>query len=236
MTVVASVTVHGGPGGLAYDSAKGEVFVADSAYGANSVAVISDATNSVVANVSAGSDPVQVAYDSSKGEVFASNYGSNTVSVISDSTNAVVATVKVGSGPAGLAYDSAKGEIFVSNHGSNTVSVISDSTNTVVTNVTIASSGTGGSGPNGIAYDPTKGELYVADSDSCTGYCPISSNTVSVISDSDNKVVANVTVGEWPSTVAYDAAERRDVCRHKLRRCRSKQRHSDFGRHEHSGG
>ena len=207
MYVVASVTVHGGPQNLAYVSSKGEVFVTDSAYGANSVSVISDSTNSVAANVSVGSDPVQVAYDSSKGEVFVSNFESNTVSVISDSNNAVVATIPVGSGPGGLAYDSAKGEVFVSNYASNTVSVISDSTNTVVANISIASSGTGGSGPSGIAYDPTKGELYVADSDSCTGYCPISSNTVSVISDSDNRVVANVTVGEWPSTVAFDAAK-----------------------------
>jgi YVTN family beta-propeller protein len=148
-----------------------------------------------------------VAYDSAKGEIFVSNAGSNTVSVISDSNNAVVATVAVGGAPDGLAYDSAKGEVFVSNHASNTVSVISDSTNTVVANITIASSGTGGSGPAGIAYDPTKGELYVADSDSCLGYCPISSNTVSVISDSSNKVVANVTVGEWPSTIAFDATK-----------------------------
>jgi YVTN family beta-propeller protein len=85
--------------------------------------------------------------------------------------------------------------------------VISDSTNDVVANITIASSGTGGSGPAGIAYDPTNSELYVADSDSCLGYCPISSNTVSIISDSNNKVIANVTVGEWPSTVAFDAAK-----------------------------
>ena len=32
MSVVASVTVHGGPQSLAYDSGRGEVFVADSAY------------------------------------------------------------------------------------------------------------------------------------------------------------------------------------------------------------
>ena len=105
-TVVATVPVGSLPEGVAYDSAKGEVFVAndDSA----TVSVISDSTNAVVATVPVGSIPEGLAYDSGKGEVFVTNLGSNTVSVISDSTNAVVVIVPVGSFPNGVAYDSAR--------------------------------------------------------------------------------------------------------------------------------
>jgi YVTN family beta-propeller protein len=139
-TVVATVNIGGGtsPEGLAYDPAKGEVFVVNS--NGTTVSVISDATNSIVANVrvepepagnASGGGALGVAYDAAKGEIFVANgwdYLPNTVSVISDESNKVVSTVSVGYGPSGLAYDSAKGEVFVANEGANTVSVISDNT------------------------------------------------------------------------------------------------------------
>ncbi len=81
------------PVALAYDSEKGEMFVAS--YYANVVSVISDTTNTVVATVGVGLGPAAVAYDSGRQEVFVANYDSDTVSVISDGTNRVVATVSL---------------------------------------------------------------------------------------------------------------------------------------------
>src|SRR5881409_83422 len=153
-TIVATVPVGSVPEGVAYDSAKGEVFVTNLVDG--TVSVISDSTNAIVATVPVGLAPIGAAYDPAKGEVFVANSGSTIVSVISDSINAVVATVQVGSGPEGVAYDSAKGEVFVTNFGSNTVSVISDSTNAVVATMPVQS------GPIGVAYDSAKGEVFVA--------------------------------------------------------------------------
>jgi YVTN family beta-propeller protein len=61
-SVVATVDVGGGPFGLAYDSAKSEVFVTNfGGYftgGGNTVSVISDANNAVVANIDVGANPV----------------------------------------------------------------------------------------------------------------------------------------------------------------------------------
>ncbi len=76
-TVVATVTVQLGPSGCAYDSGKGEVFVAN--WENNSVSVISDATNTVVANVTVGYDPYSLVYDPTHGQVFVTNYGDNTL-------------------------------------------------------------------------------------------------------------------------------------------------------------
>ena len=85
-TVVATVTVGTGPYDLGYDSAKGEVFVAN-AY-SRSVSVISDSNNQVTCNRSPSeAAPLGVAYDSAKGEIFVANSVSGTVSIISDSTN-----------------------------------------------------------------------------------------------------------------------------------------------------
>jgi DNA-binding beta-propeller fold protein YncE len=135
--VVTNVNVGGGTHaeGMAYDPAKGEVFVADS--NGTDVAVISDATDSVVANIGiepqatghqAGNGVLGVAYDPAADQILVANNGDylpNTVTAISDSTDKVLGTIDVGYGPGGIVYDSAKGEIFVANEGDNTISVIS---------------------------------------------------------------------------------------------------------------
>jgi YVTN family beta-propeller protein len=173
---------------VAYDSGKGEVFVANS----TNVSVISDATNKVIATIPVGSVPTGLAYDGGKGEVFVANSGSNNVSVISDATNKVIATIPVRSQPGGVAYDSGKGEVFVTNQGSNTVSVISDATNKVIATIPV------GSVPAGLAYDSGKGEVFVTN---------FNSNNVSVISDATNKVIATIPVGSQPGGVAYDSGK-----------------------------
>jgi YVTN family beta-propeller protein len=189
-SVTATITVGTSPTGIVYDSAKGEVFVANSGY--NTVSVISDSNNAVIKTVTVGISPTGLAYDFGKGEIFVTNHGSNSVSVISDSNNSVVATIPVGTNPNNLAYDSGKNEIFVVNSGDNTVSVISDSTNAVITTVPV------GTNPNKIIYDSGKGELFVSNS----GH-----NTISVISDSNNTVVATITVGISPAGAAYDSGK-----------------------------
>src|SRR5439155_504071 len=157
-----------GPVGVAYDSDKGEVFVAS--YSRNTVSVISDGTHAVIATIpGCNGDPCGLAYDAGRGEVFVTNFNADTVSVISDTTNTVVANISVGRNPFGIAYNAAKAEIFVANSGSNNVSVISDSTNTVVASVPV------GFDPRGVAYDAGRGEIHVVNGDS---------DSVSVISDS----------------------------------------------------
>ena len=219
------------PIGLAYDSGTGQVWVAD--FSSPAVGAISDATNAVADTVEVpglnnpgfheSPSPQYVAYDSAKGELFVSNLYGNCITVISDATNSVVTTIDLGNDtlnngiggyPVELAYDSAKGEIFVANQGESTiigqydtsagfVSVISDSTNSVVATVPL------GDFPSAIAYDPAKGEVFVAE-DGATPSNVSASNTahgqVSVISDTTNKVVANVTVGPFPDGIAYDSA------------------------------
>ncbi len=55
-----------------------------------------------------------------------------------------------------------------------------------------------GTSPTGVAYDSAIDEIFVANS----GY-----NTVSVISDASNAVVATVTVGTSPTGVTYDSTK-----------------------------
>ena len=189
-TPIVTIPVGTAPVDLAYDSGKGEVFVANQ--GSYNVSVINGATNGVVVSVPVGNSPEGVAYDSGKGEVFVANYGSNNVSVISDVTNTVVTSIPVGSNPMGVAYDSGKGEVFVANEASNNVSVISGVTNTVVTSIRV------GTAPWSLAYDNVNGEVFVAN---------MGASTVSVISDVTNTVVTSIPVGNTPEGVAYDSGK-----------------------------
>ena len=202
LRVVAGIRVGNGPEGIAYDSNKGEIFVAN--YESNTVSVISDNTNTVIANVTVGTSPAGVAYNSGKGEVWVTNNGEGTVSVISDSTNTVVANVTVENNPIGIAYDSEKREMFVTNNGDGTVSVISDSSNSVITTLTLSP---WAYQPWGVAYNPRKDEVYVSDS---------AIGGVIAISDQSNTIVANVTPGtiqsnglsySKPLGIAYDNAK-----------------------------
>ena len=92
-----------------------------------------------------------------------------------------------GYGTSTMAYDSGKGEIFVTGFGlGNSVSAVSDSTNKVVASVSIPDVG----GLRGIAYDSGMNEIFVA-----SGYANSGGETptVTVISDSDLALVANIT-------------------------------------------
>ena len=83
------------PDGLAYDSSRGAMFVAN--FGTNDISIISDSTNTVVETVNLPlinhfASPFFLAYDSAKSEVFVTNQALNTVSVISDSSSTSAST------------------------------------------------------------------------------------------------------------------------------------------------
>jgi len=192
------------PQDVAYDSANGEVFVADT--GSKSVSIVNDGTDKLVATVPVGTSPQNVVYDSGKGEVFVANTGSNSVSVISDGTDTVVATVPVGSSPHGMAYDSTKSEVIVANTGSNNVSIINDSSNHVVASIAV------GSYPLGATWDKADDEVFVSNelsvnvsvindgSNTLTGSFPLSGTGLGyLVCDSQR---AEIFVAVWgPNTV-----------------------------------
>ena len=182
------------PKEMAYDSGKGEIFIADpgSGYHPGNVYIMSDSNNTVFTYIGlaqgGGNNPGELVYDSGMGEIFVANTGSNTVSVISDSNNTVVANVTVGSNPYGVAYDPSKGEIFVYNEGDGTVSVISDNSNTVVANITgIAVQS---NYLSTIAYDSGKGMVLAGNA---------------VISDSTDAVVAQLPANT--GNLVYDSGK-----------------------------
>ena len=105
VTDITALTQYAGaPFNLAYDSVKGEIWVAD----ATGAYAISDATNQVVANVSDTNGLETAAFDPNTGEVFMSYNG--VIAVISDSNNTIIANIT--QSVTGIVDDSAKSEIF----------------------------------------------------------------------------------------------------------------------------
>ena len=162
-------------------------------------------------SVNVGGAPYGLAYDPALGEVFVANEACGgawvgNISVINDTTARVVASVNV-SGPNcdeltpwNLVYDSGKGEVFAASIDSDNVTVINASDNRVVAQVPVGNTpaNAGGvGGPIGLAYDSGTGQVFVTD---CYG----TDDNVSVISDTTDKVVATVSVGEIPLGAVYD--------------------------------
>ena len=176
-TQIASLQVPlGAPYGLAYDSVKGEIWIATS----GGACAISDSPpfNSVV-NVTDSIGFVQAAFDAKTGEVFMSFNGP--IIVISDSSNTVIANIT--QSVTGIVDDSDKSEIFASQYldesglSSGNVYVISAKTNTITATIPVTGV------PGGLVYDSGKGEIFVAVG-----------STIQVISDSTNKVVDTINL------------------------------------------
>jgi len=216
--------------GVAYDSAKGEIFVAtDHGSGGSSLYVVSDSTNTVVARISVQGNVTSLAYDSAKGEVFVANStnAKGSISVISDASNSLQFTFELGNltqqnipllhSTTSLAYDSAKGQIFVAstlasagNGSSLQIAVISDSTNHVVAALVVKPAFTSTLSQvqrlyqaTSLAYDSAKGEVFVA--------VPPPANSgigsIAVISDATDNVTANIKIEGNVSSLAYDPAK-----------------------------
>jgi len=198
-TVVDTIHLPGvEPTGMAYDPAKGEIFVGNE-LGSN-VTIINDTTDTIVGVIpNVGQIPWSPVYDPEKGEIFVANQGTgisgSNVTVINDTTDAIVTSINIGTDPLGdIVYDSGKGEIIVPNYGSENVSVISDATNTVVATVFI------GTLAWGAAYDPAADEIFVGDFNG-------DYENITVISDLTDKTVDSIfPVAYTPSSFAFDPA------------------------------
>lgn len=200
--VVATVPVGEAPTVFAYDPAARELFVVN--IDSDNLSVISTVTDSEVASVPLVFSGVYygLTVDPAQREVFVTRNAD--IDVVSDESNAVVASIPMGGVRTSLAYDSGTGQVFAA--AGSGVDVISALTDKVVTTIPITFTPRddgplrpGLTSPNvnatSVVYDSGRGEVFVANG---------SSNNVSVINDSTDKVVAMVDVGGGPFTMAYD--------------------------------
>ncbi|MFL6461542.1 MAG: YncE family protein [Nitrososphaeraceae archaeon] len=175
-SVIGTIPAGKGPMGIDYDSANGNMYVAN--FYSNTVSVIDDNTNKVIVRIpfASNTSPADVAFNSDNGNIYVTNYNAGNVSVINGNTNRVISTIFVGGNPTAIAVNSANGDVYVAD-GINGVGVINPITNRLVDTVSV------GHGPSGLAFNPANGNMYVAN---------FYSNTVSVIDTGTNNVIHTI--------------------------------------------
>jgi YVTN family beta-propeller protein len=124
-TVIATVSVGGGPFGVAVTPDGSKVYVTN---GDNTVSVIATATNTVIGSpIPVGREPFGVAVTPDGSKVYVTISIDNTVSVIDTATDTVIGSpIPVGRQPFGVAVTPDGSKVYVTN-GDNTVSVIATS-------------------------------------------------------------------------------------------------------------
>jgi YVTN family beta-propeller protein len=180
--------------GVAYDAANGLVYEFG---GGQDLMILDPATNEVVGSVDIGGGGYSVLYGAAAHELFvgASNH-SNGITILNATTNAILARVTVQAFPWGMAYDNGTNQLFVSDFSTENVSVVNLSTFTVSKNITV------GPLPLGIAYDSAKSELFVAEENSFPGQ-------LTVISDTNDSIVTNISLHNPTAWPVYDATNGR---------------------------
>ena len=193
---IISYIFASGTSDMIYDSSNNLVYTAGYL---DNISVVNCSTNSFVNFVAVGNEtyPETLALDPSNGRVYAADMYSVEISVIQTPGNVVITTIPLGDStmPTSIAFDPANGYMYVTDSLANTISVVDTSTNTIV--ATIPS---GVVFPNDIAFDPANGYLYVIGA--------LSGNQVSLIAASNNKLVGNITFGNYyyPDAITYDPA------------------------------
>jgi YVTN family beta-propeller protein len=190
---VVTITVGDTPRGVAVDSTRNRVYVANN--GSGSVSVIDTTSNTVIQTITNTLSANGIAYDSTNNVIWVTNQSANQVTPILANTDATSFTVEsaisVGNAPWGVAYEPVHDYVYVVNSGSNSVSVINAGARTLVATV-------GGyfNGPFHIAANPSTGKAYVAN---------FIGNTVTVLNGAVVSKVIDLNPG-LPSTQPYGVA------------------------------
>jgi YVTN family beta-propeller protein len=159
-TPLGTITVGNTPRGVAVDSARERVYVAN--FGNDSVSVIDSSSNLVIDTITGLSGATGLALDEARNLLWVSGYSTNEVTPIQLNEAATSFTpetaIAVGEGPWGVAYDPVFDYVYVANSGGSSVSVIDVSIRAVV-----ASINTGFNQPFHLAANPTTGKVYAAN-------------------------------------------------------------------------
>jgi YVTN family beta-propeller protein len=196
-TPLGEITVGDTPRGVAVDSSRSRVYVAN--FGSNSVSVIDSNTNAVLQTITGINSANGLAYDATNNIIWVTNTDVDTLTPIQANADATDFTVKsaiaVGDGPWGVAYQPVYNKVYVANSEGNSLSVVDAAQLSVTATLTDTFVQ-----PFHLAANPRTGKVYVANH---------GDNWVSVVEDTTISRVIPI----WDSYRAYGIAvdETRDL-------------------------
>jgi len=159
-TRLGDITVGDNPRGIAVDSSRNRVYVAN--YGSNSVAVIDSATNALLQTIDGVDSANGLAYDPSHNMIWVTNYELDSLTPIQANDAAtsftVLPAIGVGDGPWGVAYDPVHNNVYVANSLDNSITVVDAAAQTEAATLTESFNE-----PYHLAANPVSGKVYVAN-------------------------------------------------------------------------
>ena len=175
-TITGASTGMASPRGIAVASDIGEIFVANSSYGAPSVTVYPlmatgdvAPTRTIKGAATGLGSPTDVGVDAGRNVIFVVDAQKNAIAVFERNASGDVPPIRTISGaatglgsPAGIAVDAINNEVFVTNGGNSSITVYAQGASGDVAPIrTISGSTTGLSGPSHIAVDTINSEIFV---------------------------------------------------------------------------
>ncbi|MBV9471166.1 MAG: beta-propeller fold lactonase family protein, partial [Abitibacteriaceae bacterium] len=134
--VVATIQTGFGPRGVAIDTVRNRIYVANEM--SNSVTVINGVDNSVTRSIPVGKQPVAVAVAADINQIYVTNLQGHTISRISGGNDTGVTTTSAGQYPFGLAVDTKTDRVYVSDTMTNSIRVIEADTQRFRATISVA--------------------------------------------------------------------------------------------------
>jgi YVTN family beta-propeller protein len=160
-TFLGTITVGNEPRGIAIDSTRQRVYVAN--YSSDSVSVIDSNTNTVIQTINGITYANGIAHDPLHNVLWVTNHSTDQVTPIQVNADATAFTplpaIAVGDMPWGVTYDPVHNYIYVANSLSDSITVINAETRAVVTTIT----GSNFLRPFHLAANPVTGKVYVVN-------------------------------------------------------------------------
>jgi YVTN family beta-propeller protein len=193
--MIASLQVGELPLGLAFDSQNDNLYVANS--GSANLSIVSTSQSKVMGAIPVGEGPTNITLDSSNEILYVSNALSGNITEISSLSDTVVGQIPLNtsSQPAGLVVDTTSQDLYVAEWGLNSVAEIAIGNGSIIASVPMSGE------PAGLGFDPANGDIY-----SSVYVATNNTNVVRAISGTTHQVVANVSVGFYPTAIIYDAS------------------------------
>jgi YVTN family beta-propeller protein len=182
-SLVGYIPVGQSPIGIAIDTLKNLVFIADQ--GSNDLEAINMLSNTVVAKISLPASPYGVTVSPNGQSVYVSEPSTGTISVINVASNSIVGTISLGSSsqPQSIVVTPNGSTLYISSNGGG-VYVVNAATNSLINTVPLNSSAVG------IVVSPDGLWIYAASNNSFN-----ENSSIKVISTATQTVVDSIGIG-----------------------------------------
>ncbi len=190
--LVSHISVGNTPRGIAIDSTRRRVYVAN--FGSHSISVIDSDSHSVIRTITAITSANGLTHDPTHNIIWATNYESDAVTPIQVNADATgftpLSPITVGDGPWGVVYDPIHDYVYVVNNLGDSVTVIEAENRAIVATL----SGNFGQ-PFPAAANPVTGKVHVSN---------FGNSSVTVITGTTISKVINLFDNTQPYGIAVD--------------------------------